>query len=313
MAILTVISLGTGVAVFMLGMLLMKYVLENSLGKTLGVYLKKFTSNRFSALLTGAFVTMGLQSSSASSVLTAALVDSGILSLYSAFWIIVGANTGTTFTGLLTALSLTKTAPLLTVVGVGLISFTSNKRLNTAGVFLSGAGLLFVGLDIMGRASQGISEIPLVADILIGCDNPVTGVLMGCLFTALIQSSSAVTALLQTLGADGIIGTRQAFYIILGSNIGTCATCAIASMGLKNGAKKVSVMHILYNFFGAVLFVIIAEIFPLPEITEELFNAGIKTRIAVLNILFNVSTAVIALLLPVKEKKISLYDKFSYV
>ena len=297
------LSLAVGVSVFIFGMLLMKYALENSFREKLGVILEKFTSNRFSSVFTGAFVTMAMQSSSASSVLTAAFVDSGILSLYRAFWIIVGANVGTTFTGLLTAFSFTETAPAFCIPGIILLSMSKKRKLNSIGIFLTGFGLLFVGMALMGEATGEIKNYDFFTEILISCSSPVMGILTGCLFTAVIQSSSAVTALLQTLGNDGILGIRQAFYIILGSNIGTCATCSIASMGLKAGAKKVSLMHILYNFFGAVIFLVIAEFFPLPEIVENYFPGNIKTQIAAVNIVFNISTAVFALVLPIREKQ----------
>lgn len=288
----------------------MKYSLENSFRDKLSIYLEKFTANRFSGVLTGAFVTAAMQSSSASSVLTATFVDSGLLSLYRAFWIIVGANVGTTFTGLLTALSFTETAPLFTVIGITLLSLNKKEKLNLLGMFFIGFGLLFVGMDIMGDAAKGISELPFVSEILINCSSPLSGILTGCLFTAVVQSSSAVTALLQSLAENGIIGIRQAFYIILGSNIGTCATCIIASFGLKSGAKKVSLLHVFYNFFGAVLFLIIAEIFPLPEIIENLTGGSIKTRIALINIVFNLSTAIIALFLPVGKNQRKIKNRF---
>ncbi len=311
MGFITVVSLCSGVAVFMFGMLLVKYSLEEGYKEKLSNILKKFTSNRFTGVLTGTFVTAAMQSSSASSVLTAAFVDSGMLSLYRAFWIIVGANLGTTFTGLLTAFSFSEAAPAFTVIGIIFLTFNQNVKLNRTGILFIGLGLLFVAMDIMGEAAKGISELPVISEILSLCNNPFTGIITGCLLTAVIQSSSAVTALLQTLANDGVIGIRHAYFIILGSNIGTCATCAVAAAGLKSGAKKVSLIHIFYNFAGAVLFFIIAEIFPLPEMTEYYVKGGIKTQIAVVNIMFNLVPAVIALFLPIREDYIKNF--FSHV
>lgn len=299
----TMISMASGVSVFIFGLLIMKHMLESSFKEKLSFMMKKFTKNRFSGVLTGIAVTVGLQSSSASSVLCAALVDSGILSVQKAFWIIVGANIGTTFTGLLTAYSFADTAPVFALLGIVFISVAKNKKYRHMGLFFMGFGLLFVGMRLMTEASEGIKDMPILYEMLILCKSPVAGILTGCLFTAVIQSSSVVTALLQSLGQQGIIGINQAFYIILGSNIGTCATCAIASIGLKNGAKKVSLMHIFYNFFGAVLFFFVAEIWPLPILTETYFPGNIKTQIAAVNIFFNVSCGILALLLPIKEKK----------
>ncbi len=292
----------TGVSLFMFGMLLIKYSLQENFSERLKNLLHKFTANRFSSVLTGTAVTAALQSSSASSVLTAAFVDSGIISLYRAFWIIVGANLGTTFTGLLTAASFSDIAPVCCVFGIVFLSMTKKKIFTSLGVLLTGFGLLFVGMDIMENAVSDIRNHPVISDILLKSSSPVTGLLTGCFFTAVIQSSAATTALLQTMASDGIIGLRQAFYIILGANIGTCATCLVASMGLGGGAKKVSYMHIFYNFFGSLFFILIAEIVPLPELTEEIFTGNIKMQIAVINIVFNLSTAVLALFLPVSEK-----------
>lgn len=302
MNIMSLFALSTGVAVFMLGMMLIKHSLGENFTEKSEKLLKKFTSGRFSATAVGTLATAVLQSSSASSVITAALADSGTISLYGAFWIIVGANLGTTFTGLLTAVSLSDIAPFSVIIGIALISFSKKKLLRGTGIFLSGFGLLFIGMNIMEEAAADIKNSTVVYGMLEGCSSPFTGILTGSFFTALIQSSAAVTALLQTMAYDGIIGIRQAFYIILGSNIGTCATCFIASLGLGGGAKKVSYMHIVYNLAGSVLFVFLSFLIPLPEIAGSIFPGNIKMQIGALNVIFNGASALIALMLPIKEK-----------
>lgn len=300
MIILPFIFLSAGVSVFILGMLMIKYTLRRSLADRIKNLLIRFTKNRLSACITGAAVTFCLQSSSASSVLTAAFSDSGVLTLYQAFFIIVGANLGTTFTGLFTAFPFFKALPVFTVIGIILLMLPERLKMTDAGIAVSGFGLMFTGMHIMGEASGEISSFTFVSDILAVSDSPFTGVLTGAFFTAVIQSSSAVTALLQVLSAQGIIGIRQVYYILLGSNIGTCATCAAASIGLRDSAKKVSLMHIFYNFAGVVIFVIIAEIIPLPEFIQSVSPENISMQTAVLNIFFNFASAVFALLLPVK-------------
>lgn len=301
MGVLSALYIASGVAVFILGMYIIKYALEKNYGKKLEGILTRFTGNRFSAVLTGALVTFMMQSSSASSVLTAAFVDSGYISLYKAFWIIVGANAGTTFTGLFTALDISLYAPVLLVPGILIISVCKKENLVNKGLLITGIGLIFTGLGIMGDSVEEIKNMHFVSELLSMCSSPVTGILTGAFITAVIQSSSAVTAILQTLAHGGFIGIRQAFYIILGSNIGTCGTSAIASIGLKNGAKKVAAIHILYNLAGALIFLSLSLIFPLPEIIENAFTSGIKTQIAVINIVFNIVSAVLALMLPVRE------------
>lgn len=305
MGIMSVISLSSGVALFMFGMLLIKKTLGDTFAEKSEKMLQRFTSGRFSSLLTGTVITAVLQSSSAVSVLTAAFADKGIISLYNAMWIIVGANLGTTFTGMLTAMSFSEAAPVMCVIGTALVAFSKNRRLNGAGYFLMGFGLLFVGMNTMETAAADIRSSRLIYDILRNSDSPVTGLLTGSIFTALIQSSSAVTALLQTMAQDGIIGINQAFYIILGANIGTCATCLIASAGLGGAAKMVSFIHILYNFAGSVFFVFLAKIFPVVMLAERLFEGDIKMQIGFLNVFFNGLCALVMLMLPVTENTFS--------
>ena len=300
MNIMPFVFLSAGVSVFILGMLMIKYSLKKSFADRIKNLLVRFTKNRFSACITGTVVTFCLQSSSASSVLTAAFADSGLLNLYQAFFIIVGANLGTTFTGLFTAFPFFKVLPVFIVIGIILLMLPERLKMTDTGIAVSGFGLMFVGMHIMGGASEEISSFAFVRDILAASDSPFTGVLTGAFFTAVIQSSSAVTALLQVLSSRGIVGIRQIYYILLGSNIGTCATCAAASIGLRDSAKKVSLMHIFYNFAGAVIFVIIAEIIPLPEFIESISPGNISMQTAVLNIFFNFISAVFALFLPVK-------------
>ncbi len=309
MGALSALYIVSGVSVFILGMYIIKYALEKSYGRRLESILSRFTGNRFSAVMTGALVTFMMQSSSASSVLTAAFVDSGYITLYKAFWIIVGANAGTTFTGLFTALDITLYAPVLLVPGILIITFCKKESRVNKGLLITGVGLIFTGLGIMGDSVEEIKNMHFFSEVLSMCSSPVTGILVGAFITAVIQSSSAVTAILQTLASGGIIGIRQAFFIILGSNIGTCGTSAIASIGLKNGAKKVAVMHIVYNLAGALIFLLVSLLFPLPEFIENTFPSGIKTQVAVINIVFNIVSAVLALMLPVREGKRPLYAK----
>ena len=307
MRIMSLFALGTGIAVFMLGMMLIKYSLGENFSNKTESLLHKFTAGRFSATAVGTFSTALVQSSSAISIITATLVDKGVLSLYRAFWIIVGANLGTTFTGLLTAVSFSDFAPAFLILGIALISLTKKKSLHGFGVFFAGFGLLFVGMDIMESAAGELKSSPFIYSVLRNSSSPLTGLLTGSLFTAVIQSSAATTALLQTMAYDGVIGIRQAFYIILGANIGTCATCFIASLGLGGGAKKVSYMHIFYNLAGSLFFVLLAVFVPLPEIAEGFFPGNVKMQIGVLNVLFNGASAIIALILPVKKKKQDLH------
>lgn len=299
----TFIAVASGIAVFIFALRLLSTALRDSFAAELSRLLAKFTKNRFSACLTGALVTAAMQSSSASTVMTAALADSGVISVYSALWIVIGANVGTTLTGLLTAADFTGIAPLFSVAGALLLSFGKKKKLCAAGSALMGLGLMFVGMNIMNGAVRGLESSAFISELLKNCGNPVTGVLNGALVTAVIQSSAALTAILQTLSVNGAVGIRQAYYIILGANIGTCATSAVAAMGLKSSAKKVAAAHIIFNLAGSLFFVLIAAFIPVPELIAEKCAGGIKTQIAAVNIIINIVSAAAALCLPLKKPK----------
>lgn len=303
MVFISFIGIAGSVALFMFGMLLVKYALEKEYGSSMKQILSEFSKNRITGFITGTFVTVALQSSSASSVLTAAFVDSGYLTLYNAFWIIVGANTGTTFTGLLSAWDFSAYSGILLVAGIMIISFCKKEKTTAKGLLLSGLGMMFTGLSLMGDSVNAIKDHEFFVSLLSSCNSPVPGIVSGAFVTALVQSSSAVTAILQSLAGEGLMDINQAYFMILGANIGTCATCAVASAGLSSGARKVSLMHILYNLAGSVLFAVASVFIPVAEIIFSVSGGNIKLSIALINIVFNSVTAAVALMLPIRKKK----------
>lgn len=297
---MTAVSLLTGIALFVYGMMLLSDAMKRGFSENLTKKLTRFTSNRFSAVFTGTVFTALMQSSSASSVMTVSLVDAGKLSVLSAFWIIVGANIGSVFTGFLTAIEFSDIAPLLCCAGVVFISISKKEKTLNKAYALVGFGLLFVGMNTMSAAVSGLRSDERILYILSDCTNPLSGIVCGAALTAVLQSSAAITALLQTMAAGGLIGLREAFFISLGSNIGTCLTSLISAVSVSRTAKKVALFHLVFNIFSAVIFVLLCIPFDIVSIIEALFSFDIKTQIAVVNMLFNILPAALVLCVPVE-------------
>lgn len=297
---MTAVALLSGIALFVYGMLLLSDAMKRGFSEKLTEKLARFTSNRFSAVLTGTAFTALMQSSSASSVMTVSLVDAGKIPVMSAFWIIVGANIGSVFTGFLTAIEFSDIAPLFCCAGVLILCVSKKEKTHSKAFALLGFGLLFVGMNTMSQAVSGLRSDERILNILGDCTNPFSGIVCGTALTAVLQSSAAITALLQTLAAGGVIGLREAFFISLGSNIGTCLTSLISAVSVNNTAKKVALFHLLFNIFSALLFVILCVPFDLVSIIDSLLRVDIKTQIAAVNMLFNLVPAVFMLCAPVQ-------------
>ena len=208
--------------------------LEEAAGNKLKKILENLTANRFIAILTGAIITALIQSSSATTVMVVGFVNARMMTLRQAVWIIMGANIGTTITGQLIALDIGAVAPLLAFVGVFLIYFVKNEHLKPIGMILAGLGILFIGMGNMSSAMAPLRESKLFIDLLTNFSNPVIGILVGAIFTAVIQSSSASVGILQALAASGLIHLNEAVFVLFGQNIGTCITAIIASRDRKS-------------------------------------------------------------------------------
>lgn len=297
---MTAVALLSGIALFVYGLLLLSDSMKRGFSENLTRKLTRFTSNRFSAVLTGTVFTALMQSSSASSVMTVSLVDAGKMSVMSAFWIIVGANIGSVFTGFLTAIEFSDIAPLFCCAGVLILSVSKKEKTHNKAFALLGFGLLFVGMNTMSAAVSGLRSDERILNILSSCTNPFSGIVCGAALTAVLQSSAAITALLQTMASGGLIGLREAFFISLGSNIGTCLTSLISALSVNQTAKKVAVFHLLFNIFSALLFVLLCVPFDIVSIVDSLVSVDIKTQIAFVNMLFNIVPAVLMLCMPVE-------------
>lgn len=292
-----VMELLGGLALFLYGMQMMSTGLESAAGNRMKSILEKLTTNRVVGVLTGALITAVIQSSSATTVMVVGFVNSGMMTLRQAIWIIMGANIGTTITGQLIALDVGKAAPFLAFLGVAGIVFLKNEKAKHVGEIMAGLGVLFIGMDMMGTSMAPLAASKQFVRILTTFENPILGILAGTLFTALIQSSSASVGILQALAGSGAIGLQSAAYVLFGQNIGTCITAFLASIGTSTNAKRTTIIHIMFNVFGTIVFTILCLATPIISMVEGVTPGNAPAQIANLHTLFNVVTTL--LLLPV--------------
>lgn len=259
-----------GLAFFLYGMHVMSSGLEKVAGSKLEGMLKKMTSNPFKSLLLGMGITVAIQSSSAMTVMLVGLVNSGIMQLGQTIGVIMGSNIGTTLTAWILSLSgieaqpdsiinLLKPenfSPVLALIGVIFILGKNTRRKNI-GSILVGFAVLMSGMDLMKNAVAPVTEIPEFQNLLVMFNNPLLGVAVGAIFTGIIQSSAASVGILQAFAQTGSITYGMAIPIIMGQNIGTCVTALLSSIGVNKNAKRVAVVHILFNIIGTVIFLVV--------------------------------------------------------
>ncbi len=302
----SLIWLLAGVGIFIVGMNYLSGALEKSAGAGMKKMLGKIVGNRFSGVGVGAGVTAIVQSSSATSVMVIGLVNAGVMTLMQAVPIIMGANIGTTITGVLVALKndyFDMAMYFLAFAGV-MMDFSKKERIKTIGSLCSGLGLIFVGLEIMSSSDAfGNSLVKdLFSDIFAVIDFPLLLILVGVIFTALIQSSSAATGVVITMVGTGVMKLELALFIVLGANIGTCVTALLASVGANANSKRVALIHFTFNTIGTAAFAAIIWIFrqPVIDLLTNLFPGedpmSLQMRVSAFHVVFNVTTT--ALLLP---------------
>ena len=295
MQISDVLGLLGGLALFLYGMQMMSAGLEAAAGNRMKRILEKLTANRFRVLLVGAANTAATQPSAATTVMVVGFVNSGMMTLRQAVWIIMGANIGTTVTGLLIALDVGALAPLLAFVGVALVVFLKKPILHHWGQIIAGLGVLFLGMGMMSDAMAPLRESEFFINLMTQMSNPLLGILVGMVFTAIIQSSSASVGILQTLASSGLIGLHSAAFILFGQNIGTCITAVLASIGTSRNAKRTTIIHLLFNVIGTVIFTTICILTPLTNLFESLLPTSPAGQIAALHTTFNITTTLLLL------------------
>lgn len=295
MGITDILSLFGGLALFLYGMQMMSTGLEAAAGNKMKSILEKLTSNRVKGVLVGAGITAVIQSSSATTVMLVGFVNSGLMTLKQAVWVIMGANIGTTITGQLIALDIGAIAPLFAIGGVGAIMFIKSEKVHHISSIFAGLGILFMGMDMMGSAMEPLQKSEAFISLMTTISNPLVGILVGALFTAVIQSSSASVGILQALAATGMIPLSGAVYILFGQNIGTCITAVLASIGMKVNAKRTTVIHLMFNIIGTIMFTVICMTTPYVQWIESLTPGDPVSQIANAHTVFNIVTTLVLL------------------
>ena len=270
MELTNIFSLLGGLALFLYGMTMMSNGLELAAGNKMKSILEKLTTNRFLGVGVGALITAIIQSSSATTVMVVGFVNAGLMQLKNAVWVIMGANIGTTITGQLIALDITALAPIIAFVGVVLIAFFKSKKLDAFGEIIAGLGILFMGMEMMSTAMIPLRDSPEFASLVANFQNPLIGILVGAVFTAIIQSSSASVGILQALAMSGVVTLPSAIYVLFGQNIGTCITSVLASIGANRNAKRTTIIHLSFNIIGTIIFVIISMVTPFASFMASL-------------------------------------------
>jgi len=288
-----------GLGMFLYGMNIMADGMQKTAGSKMSSFLGMLTNNRFLAVALGALITAIIQSSGATTVMVVGFVSAGVLNLSQAVGVIMGANIGTTITAWIVSMSQLGDAfevmkpgfyaPAIIGIGALLLVFAKSQKKKTIGEIMIGLGLLFIGLDFMSGSINPYTDAPIFAkafEILGG--NPLLGMIIGALVTALLQSSSASVGILQTLAMNGIVTTNAAIYITLGQNIGSCVTAMLSSMGGSRTAKRAAVMHLTFNVIGAIVFGSIGFIFfsLRPSFAASNINA---VQISIFHTIFNLS------------------------
>lgn len=309
MDIFAIITLIGGLAFFLYGMHVMSSGLEKIAGGKLEKGLKKVTSNKYKCLLFGAGVTIAIQSSSAMTVMLVGFVNSGIIELQQTIGIIMGSNIGTTLTAWVLSLAGIESenvvlrmlkpesfSPIIATVGVMLLMVSKKRKRKDIGSILIGFAVLMFGMTLMSDAVSPLADMPEFAHLLIAFKNPILGVVIGTVFTGIIQSSAASVGILQALSLTGNITFGMALPIIMGQNIGTCVTALLSSIGVNKNAKRVAVVHIYFNMIGTVVclsvFYLTNAIFQFAFVDTTISPIGI----AGIHSIFNLITT--AMLLP---------------
>lgn len=264
-----ILGFAGGLGLFIYGMQVMASGLQKAAGNSLKKILEVLTKNKFLGVLLGIGVTAIIQSSSATTVMVVGFVNAGLMNLQQTVGIIMGANIGTTVTGWLVSsvqwagvFSPENLAPIAVFIGAALAIFSKKQTVNQIGEILVGFGMLFIGIEMMSTGVEPLQHLPAFKEAFTQFGrNPLLGVLVGAVVTAVIQSSSASVGILQSLSLTGLVSWNSTVYIIMGQNIGTCVTALLSSVGTSKNAKGAAYIHLLFNVIGSVFFSILAAIF----------------------------------------------------
>lgn len=309
MDIFNLLEMIGGLSLFLFGMNIMGTALERRAGDMLRVALGKLTTNKLAGFLTGLAVTGMIQSSSATTVMVVGFVNSGLMTLKQAINVIMGANVGTTVTAWILSLSgiedgnlfiqLLKPSsftPVLALIGIVFYMFCRSSKKKDTGMILLGFATLMFGMDTMSGAVSGLGDIPAFQNLFLLFDQPILGMLVGALLTAIIQSSSASVGILQALADTGLVTYGSAIPIIMGQNIGTCVTAMISSVGTTKNAKRAAFVHLTFNVLGTLVWLTVFSLVKAILAPAILTLPASEFGIAICHTIFNIGCT--ALLLP---------------
>ena len=310
-----ILLLLAGLGCMMFGMQVLSENLTKASGRKLRDALSKLSSNRFKGIFVGGAVSALIHSSAATTVMVVGLVNSGILTLIQAASIIMGANIGTTVTGLmlsLQSLPVTQLFAALSFVGIIMLLISKKPLVRVIAYILIGFGLLFVGMAVMNSSMSGIAQLDSVKGLFVKITNPFVLLLLGAAFTAIMQSSTTMTAILIVLATSGLVPLQSAIYIVLGMNLGTCVTSIIASIGANTNSVRAAMFHLMFNLIGTLIFFCLLFITPLREwlVYTVLFGTDtskVAYSIAIFHVIFNLTTS--ALLVPFVDPFVKVVSK----
>lgn len=289
-SLLIILSLG-GLAIFLHGMTIMTDGLKTAAGSQMKKFLAVMTRNRWTSLLAGTGITATIQSSSVTTVLAVGFVSAGLLSFQSTLGLILGANLGTTITAQIIAFKVTRAAWMMIASGYLFSMVFSKKSFKDIGTIILGLGLIFLGMNIMGEAIEPLKTYTPFIQLMQGLDNYLAGILIGTVFTAAIQSSSATAGVVIVLTSQGLLSTGAGIAIILGANIGTCVTAVLSAIGKPLAAMRVALSHIFFNVAGVLLWFGLID--QLAHLVEMISNGDQARQIANAHTLFNVANTIV--------------------
>lgn len=306
MDIFSVLTMVGGLALFLYGMEMLGDGLKKASGGKLEMILEKLTSNKLMAVLLGAGVTAVIQSSSATTVMVVGFVNSGIMKLSRAVGVILGANVGTTITAWILSLAEiqgttlffkflkpTSFSPILAIIGVFILMVSKSEKKKSVATIMVGFAILMFGMDTMSTAVEPLADMPEFANILLMFSNPVLGMLVGLILTAIIQSSSASIGILQALCVTGAVSFSSAIPIIMGQNVGTCVTALISCAGASRNAKRAALVHLYYNLIITISFMVIFYTLESFISFEFMGEAASAVSIAVIHTVFNIVAVIV--------------------
>ncbi|MCL2740197.1 MAG: Na/Pi cotransporter family protein [Oscillospiraceae bacterium] len=285
-----------GLGLFLYGMHLMSDGLQKTAGNKLRRWLEKLTQNRIMAVLAGTAITAVIQSSTATTVMTVGFVNAGLMKLSQAVGVVMGANIGTTFSSIMFSFKISIFAPIIAFAGVVIMMVAKKKKTRSIAQVIIGIGILFMGLNLMSDAMSPLKDSTEFVSLIQQAQIPIIGLLAGILLTAVLQSSSAVTGILVAMALAGVLDLRTGVFILFGTNVGTCLTAIIASLGGTKAAKRTAIVHLLFNVIGASIFTIIVLLpFDFVGLLERIIKDDAAKQIAALHMLFSVTTTLVLL------------------